>query len=56
MAKLLIQNGRVVDPDSGHDAIADVLIEEGKIAAVGTGLDAVNAERFDATGMVVAPA
>lgn len=55
MAKLLIQNGRVVDPDSGHDAIADVLIEEGKIAAVGTGLDAVNAERFDATGMVVAP-
>ncbi|MBI4907048.1 MAG: dihydroorotase [Acidobacteria bacterium] len=55
MAKLLIQNGRVVDPASRHDAIADVLIEDGRVAAVGTHLDVVNTERFDATGCVVAP-
>src|SRR5262245_9305149 len=55
MAKLLLQNGRVIDPVSRHDAVADVLIDEGRIAAVGPNLDATGTERFDATGMIVAP-
>ena len=55
MKRLLIKNGRVIDPASGHDAIADVLVEEGAIAAVGANLSAAGAERFDASGMVVAP-
>ena len=55
MAKLLIKNGRVVDPATRHDEIADVLIEEGKIAAVGPNLAAAGAETFDASGLVVAP-
>ena len=55
MKRLLIKNGRVVDPASGHDAVADVLVEEGAIAAVGANLSAAGADRFDASGMVVAP-
>lgn len=53
--KLLIRGGRVLDPVSRRDEIADVLIEEGKIAAVAPNLSAPGAELFDASGMVVAP-
>ncbi len=55
MAKLLIKNGRVIDPASGFDKVADVLLEDKAIAGVGENLDAPGAERFDASGMVVAP-
>lgn len=55
MAKLLIRNGRVVDPASGTDGVRDVLAADGQIAAVGTGLDGGGAEVFDATGLVVTP-
>src|ERR1700760_196014 len=54
MGGLVISGGRVVDPASGTDAIADVALLNGKIAAVGTALG--GAERIiDATGLVVAP-
>lgn len=55
MSGLLIRNGRVMDPASGHDGIADVFVTEGRIAALGAGLDVSGAEVFDASGMVVAP-
>ena len=55
MSRICIKNGRVMDPASGHDAIADVLIADGKIAAIGIDLDTTGAEVFDATGMIVAP-
>ncbi len=55
MRKLIIRNGRVIDPASKLDAIADVLIEGGKIAAVGEKLQVTGAERFDAYGHIVAP-
>ena len=55
MAKLLIRNGRVIDPAAGMDAVADVLIEDGRIAGVAPGLSAAGAETFDAGGMIVAP-
>ena len=55
MIRICIKNGRVMDPASGHDAIADVLIADGKIAAIGIDLDTTGAEVFDATGMIVAP-
>jgi dihydroorotase len=55
MPKLLIKNGRVIDPASKHDAVADVLLEDGLITAVGSGLSAQGAEIFDATGLIVAP-
>src|SRR3954453_17609991 len=54
MSGLVISGGRVVDPASGMDAIGDVAVRDGKVAAVGTGLG--SAERvIDATGLVVAP-
>ncbi|MGC4051132.1 MAG: dihydroorotase [Paludibaculum sp.] len=53
--KLLIQNGRVICPETGHDAVADVLIEDGRVAGVGQGLSTSGAEVIDAAGLVVAP-
>ncbi len=53
MASLVIKNGRVVDPASGHDGVADVLIEDGLIRGVGHGLS--GDESFDASGLIVAP-
>ena len=54
MGSLTISGGRVVDPASGMDAVADVAVLDGKIAAIGTELG--DAERtIDATGLVVAP-
>ena len=55
MAKLLIKNGRVVDPATAHDAVSDVLIEDGSILGVHTGIDAPDADVFDASGLIVAP-
>lgn len=52
---LLITGGRVIDPASGGDGLADVLIRDGRIEAVGTGLVDPEARRFDATGAIVAP-
>ena len=50
---LVIKNGRVIDPASRHDAIADVLIEDGVIRGIATGLS--GAEVYDATGLIVTP-
>jgi dihydroorotase len=52
---LLIRNGRVMDPSSNHDAVADVLLRDGKVAAVGASLQAEGAPEFDAAGLIVAP-
>jgi dihydroorotase len=52
---LVIKNGRVIDPASGHDAIADVWIEDGVIKGVGPNLAPSGAEIFDASGLIVAP-
>ena len=54
-SNLLIQNGRVIDPSQDMDMIADVLIENGRIAKIQPKIDTPNIKRFDATGMVVAP-
>ncbi len=55
MARLLIKNGRVIDPSSGHDSVADVSIENGVIVGVGPNLSAPGAEVFDASGLIVTP-
>ncbi len=55
MSQLLIKNGRVIDPASATDMLADVLIREGAIAGVGADLEASGAEIFDARGLIVAP-
>ncbi len=51
---LLIRGGRVVDPASSIDAVADVLVRDGKVAAVGKFTEKAD-EIIDAKGMIVAP-
>jgi len=53
---MLLRGGRVVDPSQEIDGPADVLVRDGMIEAVGSGLaGSDDAEVLDATGMVVAP-
>ena len=51
---LVLVGGRVIDPESGLDAIRNVGITNGRIAAVSTA-DLNGAERLDVSGLVVAP-
>ncbi len=52
--KTLIKNGRVVDPSQNLDAVMDILVEDGKVKALGNIAEAAD-EVFDATGLVVTP-
>ncbi|WP_432259789.1 amidohydrolase family protein [Cupriavidus sp. TMH.W2] len=57
MKRTLIRNANVitVDPAIGNLDKGDVLIEGARIAAVGTGLQAADAEIIDGTGTIVMP-
>ncbi|MEX1224511.1 MAG: dihydroorotase [Pirellulales bacterium] len=58
MAKILIENGRVIDPSQSLDRVANLLLADGKIAAIDLAADteqAAGAERIDAAGLIVAP-
>jgi dihydroorotase len=57
MKPLLIRGGRVVDPAAGLDAVRDVLLRDGKVAAIENPgqMKAPDAEVFNAKGLVVAP-
>ncbi len=58
MNSLLLTGGRVIDPANNFDAVADVLILNGKISAVGKNLSAKTPkeiERLDAAGKIVCP-
>ena len=54
MTKILIKNGRVIDPANNIDKIADVYVENGKIAAMGA-LELSNCEIIDAKSCWVVP-
>ena len=54
--RLLIRQGRVVDPANGVDGVQDVLVADGKIEQVGPRLPAPEgAVTIDATGKIVCP-
>jgi dihydroorotase len=53
--KILIREGRVIDPAAGLDGTADVLIENGAIVAVEPRIVAEDARIVDAAGLVVTP-
>lgn len=55
MNRLVIKNGRVIDPTSDLDRICDIRIEDGVIREIDTDLSANGGEVFDASGCVVAP-
>jgi N-acyl-D-aspartate/D-glutamate deacylase len=49
---IVLRNGRVVDPESGLDAVRDVAVAQGKIAEIGHRLAPGSAD-VDVTGLVV---
>jgi N-acyl-D-aspartate/D-glutamate deacylase len=51
---LVIHGGRVIDPETGLDAVRDVGVTAGRIAAVSTGTLG-GAATIDASGLIVAP-
>lgn len=53
--KILIKGGRLIDPSQGLDQLSDVLIENGRLAAIGGELPAHDCEVFNAEGLVVTP-
>jgi dihydroorotase len=53
--KILIKNGRVVDPASGLDKVCDLAIAAGRIVSVGDAASFTASKVIDASGCVVAP-
>ncbi len=55
---LLLQNGRVIDPANGLDSAQDLLIVDGKVAAIGAtaeGKAPSDCEKWNVAGLVVCP-
>jgi dihydroorotase len=55
MSKLVLKNGRVIDPGTGTDGVLDVAIEDGFIRDIAKDIDSSGCEIFDASGLIVAP-
>ena len=56
MEELWIQNARIVDPANNRDQVGDLLLREGRIAAVGrVEGEHPQAQVIDGTGLVAAP-
>ena len=53
--RLLIKNGRVIDPATGVDDTLDILIDRGKIEKIKPKIEDDSAKTVDASRMVVAP-
>ena len=51
----MLKGGRVINPGKNFDEICDILVEDGKIAAIGKKLPAAGAEIVDVKGLVVTP-
>lgn len=51
--KLLIRKGRVVDPVGGIGGVMDILVEDGRVAVIGSELTAPSARVIDARGLTV---
>ena len=54
MYDLAIRCGRVIDPETGHDAVCDLAIDAGRITAIGSCIGPARTE-IDASGLIVAP-
>ncbi len=55
--RVLIKNGRVIDPKSGFDAVTNIYIDNGVIEEIGdcADYDDTDIEQLDAAGLTVAP-
>lgn len=56
MARIVIRDGRVIDPASGIDRITDVLVQDGNVVEIADRLPIGNADHvIDARGKIVCP-
>lgn len=56
MSRLLIKNGRIIDPANGIDRVGDLGIEDGVVKEIASGLQpSGDCEVFDASGLIVSP-
>lgn len=53
--KLLIKNGRILNPDKNEDFVGDILVEDGKIVEKSETIDKTADEIIDASGCFVMP-
>ncbi|HYM00711.1 MAG TPA: dihydroorotase [Blastocatellia bacterium] len=53
--RLVIKGGRLIDPSRNLDKIGDLLVEQGRISAIGESLTVQGAGVFDASGLIVSP-
>ena len=53
--KLLLKNGRLIEPVSRRDEVTDFLINDGIIERIGSGLNVQGAQVIELRGKVVAP-
>ncbi|MCI0338854.1 MAG: dihydroorotase [Acidobacteria bacterium] len=52
---LLIKNGTIIDPSQSIEARRDLLIRDGRVAAIDEKIKTGDVEVFDAAGLIVAP-
>lgn len=55
MERILIRGARILDPASHRDRVGDLLLAEGRVAALGENLAAEGARVVEAAGLVAAP-
>ncbi len=53
--KILIKNGRILDPADDRDQVADLYVEDGKVCEIGKNLTNQADRVIDATGFLVMP-
>lgn len=53
--RVLIKNGRLVDPKNSVDTVTDILLDNFHVQQIGKGLSADGAQVIDATNKIVAP-
>lgn len=53
---LLLRGGRIIDPSQSHNAVADLLLRDGRVEAIGRDIGSPDsAEIIDCSGLIVAP-
>src|SRR5689334_22591268 len=55
MSRLVIRNGRLVDPSQHLDRVCDLGIKADVIREIGDAIPGTGAEEFDASDLIVAP-
>ena len=55
MSRILIRNGRIIDPANHIDTTGDLLIRDGKIDRIDDRIEVEASETVDATGLIVTP-